>query len=197
VGRSAGLTPERVVAVAAELADQHGLGSLTLAQVAGRLGVKLPSLYNHVDGLTGLQRAIAALALAELRTALAEAAIGRAGDDAVHAVADAYRAYVLAYPGRYATIVRAPSPTDDTLQALSQSLVDVVVTVLAPYGLGDDDAIHAVRGLRSLAHGFASIEASGGFGIALDRDESFRRLVSAYVAGLRQMDGGKAGAKGS
>ncbi len=193
MGRSAGLTPERVVAVAAELADQHGLASLTLAQVAARLGVKLPSLYNHVDGLPGLQRAITALALAELRAALAEATIGRARDDAVLALAGAYRAYVLAHPGRYAAIVRAPTPTDAELLRLSQSLIEVVVAVLAPYGLSDDDAIHAVRGLRSLAHGFASIEAAGGFGMALDRDESFRRLVSAYLTGLRQIEGNEAG----
>lgn len=184
MGRSAGVTRERVLAVAAELADEHGLGALTLAQVAARLGVRLPSLYNHIDGLPGLQRGLAALAIGELTAALTKAAIGRAGDEAVHAIAGAYRAYVLAHPGRYAAAVRAPAADDAELQALSRASVEVVAAVLAPYGLADDDAIHAVRGLRSLAHGFATIEAAGGFGLALDRDESFRRLVAAYVAGL-------------
>ena len=184
MGRSAGLTRVQVVAVAADVADEVGLPALTLARVAARLGVKLPSLYNHVDGLPGLQRDITALAIGELTTVITRAAVGLARDDAVLAVAKTYRAYVLAHPGRYATIVRAPDPADAELQSLSRGLVEVVAAVLAPYGLADDDAIHAVRGLRSLCHGFASIEAAGGFGLALDRDESFRRLVAAYCAGL-------------
>lgn len=184
MARSVGLTREGVVAAAAELADEGGLQALTLAQVAARLGVRLPSLYNHVEGLPGLRRAIAALAIGELTAAITRAAVGRAGDEAVMAVAGAYRAYVLAHPGRYAATVPAPDPEDAELLALSRGPVEVVAAVLAPYGLADDDAIHAVRGLRSLAHGFASLEAAGGFGLALDRDESFRRLVAAYVAGL-------------
>jgi hypothetical protein len=35
-------------------------------------------------------------------------------------------------------------------------------------------------------HGFASLEAAGGFGMPLDRDESFRRLIATFVAGLEQ-----------
>ncbi|NTU85455.1 MAG: TetR/AcrR family transcriptional regulator [Chloroflexales bacterium] len=185
MARSVGLSCAQVVAVAAELADEHGLATLTLAQVAARLGVKLPSLYNHVDGLPGLRRDLAVLAVGELGEQLARSAIGRAGDAAVLAVARAYRAYVLAHPGRYAATVRAPAADDAELQRLSRRVVEVVVAVLAPYGLTDDDAIHAVRGLRSLAHGFATLEAAGGFGLALDRDESFERLVGAYIVGLR------------
>ena len=52
----AGVDRARVVEVAAKLADEVGLEALTLAQVAARLNVKLPSLYNHVDGLPGLRR---------------------------------------------------------------------------------------------------------------------------------------------
>jgi hypothetical protein len=33
-------------------------------------------------------------------------------------------------------------------------------------------------------HGFAALEAAGGFGKAVDRDASFRRLVEALAAGL-------------
>lgn len=186
MARSAGLTRERVVETAAALADRHGLASLTLAQVAAQLGVKLPSLYNHVDGLPGLQRELSALALRELAAVLGRAAIGKAGDEAAFAVAQAYRAYVLAHPGRYAATVRAPDPGDAELQALSGAVLEIVVAVFAPYAAADEDAIHAVRGLRSLAHGFATLEAAGGFGLAVDRDESFKRLAGAYLAGLRR-----------
>ncbi|MEV1143797.1 TetR family transcriptional regulator, partial [Micromonospora sp. NPDC049799] len=50
----AGLTPQTVVRAAADLADEVGLDRLTLAAVAARLGVALPSLYKHVRGADAL-----------------------------------------------------------------------------------------------------------------------------------------------
>ena len=44
MARSVGIDRGRVVAVGAELADAVGLDALTLAAVAARLSVKLPSL---------------------------------------------------------------------------------------------------------------------------------------------------------
>jgi WHG domain-containing protein len=40
-----------------------------------------------------------------------------------------------------------------------------------------------VRALRTAVHGFAALEAAGGFGRPLDRDASFRRLVDALARG--------------
>lgn len=183
--RRAGLTRAQVVAVAAELADTHGLEQVTLAQVAAQVGVRLPSLYNHVDGLPGLRRELTLLGLQRFGEAISRAAIGKAGDDAVLAVAQAYRRFVKEHPGIYAAIVQAPAPGDQALEQASRTVVEVVLAVLAPYGLEDQAAIHAVRGLRSLVHGFATLEAAGGFGLPLDRDASFLWLLHAYLAGIR------------
>jgi len=89
----AGLDTERVVDAASAIADADGLDAVTLARVAGGLGVRAPSLYNHVDGRAGLLRALALRGVRELTAALREAAIGRSGPDALAAAARAYRAY--------------------------------------------------------------------------------------------------------
>jgi AcrR family transcriptional regulator len=193
MARSVGVSRERVVAVAAELADAHGLDRLALAHVAARLGVRLPSLYNHIDGLPGLQRELALLGLRQLLQRLSHAAIGKAGDEAVMAIAQAYRSFVLARPGLYAATVAAAAPEDLPLQQASQAILDVLLAVLAPYGLDPQSAIHAIRGLRSISHGFATLELAGGFGLPLDRDESFIQLVHTYIAGLRRESGGGQG----
>ncbi len=65
----------------------------------------------------------------------------------------------------------------------------VLRAVLESYGLRGDEATHAIRGLRSLLHGFVSLEAAGGFGLPLDLDESFTRLVRVFAAGLPRHDG--------
>jgi AcrR family transcriptional regulator len=181
----AGLTPEVVGAEAARLADEVGYDRITLAAIADRFGVAVPSLYKHVDGLGGLQHSVSVLAVRELGAAL-DAAIGIAtGDDALRLLADAYRNYARAHPGRYAATIRAPDPDDGELKAASDAVLEVVFRVLSGYGLAGNDAIDATRALRAALHGFISLEAAGGFGMPRDVDRSYDRLIEALAAALR------------
>ncbi len=176
-----------VVQAAADLLDAEGVDALTLSRLAEQLGVQTPSLYNHVDGLPGLQRELARLNARQLGERLAEAAIGQAGPDGVLAVAQAFRAHIRAHPGLYLATVRASGnleAPDADLQAAERRVLDIVVAVVASLGLTGDDALHAVRGLRAVTHGFATLEIAGGFGMPLDLDESFRRLMSSLIRGL-------------
>jgi AcrR family transcriptional regulator len=180
----AGLSTAAVVAAAADLADADGLDGLTLARLAGAVGVRTPSLYNHVSGLDDVRRGVALVALREIGDALRDAAVGRARDDALVAMAHAYRAYAGAHPGRYAATQRAPAPDDEELVLVAAKAVDVLLAVLRGYGLEGDDAIHAARAVRSALHGFVTLEAGGGFGIPVELDESFDRMVAALARGL-------------
>jgi AcrR family transcriptional regulator len=182
----AGLSRPVVVAAAAELADESGFDRLTLAAIAARLGVRLPSLYKHIDSLDGLRRDVAVLAVTELGAAMSAAAIGRAGGDALSAVAAAYRDYGRRHPGRYAATVRAPAPDDVEHTAAAETVLRVVLAVLAGYGLAGDDAVDATRALRAALHGFVALEAGGGFGMPVDVDRSYTRLVDGFDATLRQ-----------
>lgn len=178
-----------VVEAAAALADDKGLENLSLTRLAERLGIRTPSLYNHVSGLEGLRRELALLGARELGRRLGRAAIGKTKDEAVFALAGTYRSFVGERPGLYAATVRSSwlrEPEDPELRAAEEEAVGIVLAVLASYGLEGEDALHAVRGLRSAVHGFATLEAAGGFGLGLDTDESFRRLLRAFVDGLRR-----------
>jgi AcrR family transcriptional regulator len=180
----AGLTRAVIAADAAELVDEIGWEQLTLAAVAGRFGVRQPSLYKHVAGLTELRRDISVLAGRELGAELATSAVGKSGQDAMMAMAEAYRTYAKKHPGRYAASVIAPTAGDVEYEQVGDAVLRTVAAVLAGYGLAGDDTIHAIRGLRALMHGFVSLEAAGGFAIPLDLDESYRRLVEGFSKSL-------------
>jgi len=180
----AGLTPVRVVAEAEVVADAVGLDRLTLAAVAGRLGVRLPSLYKHVDGMDGLRREIAVRAKNELGEAMARAAVGRAREDALTALAHAYRRWAKAHPGRCAATIRAPAPGDVDDEVASAMATQVVYDVLAGFGLGGVDAVVATRALRATLHGFVALESAGGFGLPVDVDRSFGRVVDGLVTAV-------------
>ena len=180
----AGLNTDRVVGAAAELADEVGPDQLTLAALAARLGVRQPSLYKHVASLDSLQQLIAKRGKAEIADVLGRAAIGLARDDALVAIAHAWRAWALDHPGRYQIAQRAPAPGDADHQAVADRTVQVIAAVMAGYGLVGDDAIDAIRAFRSALHGFVSLEANGGFGMPFSVDRSFGRLVHALVAAM-------------
>jgi AcrR family transcriptional regulator len=166
------------------MADEVGLSRLTLAALAKRLGVRQPSLYKHVDGMDDLQRSLALRAKHDLANVLARAAVGRQRDDAIDSISHAYRAWALEHPGRYAAAQRAPIPSDADDQAASQAVVQIVADVLAGYQLREDDAIDAIRALRSTLHGFVTLELGGGFGLPLDIDRSFAQLVRGLITAL-------------
>lgn len=178
----AGLTPAVVVAEASAVADESGLHQLTLASVAQRLGVALPSLYKHVRGLDDLQRQMAALALRELCDAVTKATVGKSRGDALRALAGAYWDYAHRHPGRYAATLRAPradDADDADAAAAARDLLDVVYAVLQGYGITGDDAVDATRTLRAVLHGYVALEAAGGFGMPNDVRHSFDRALDA------------------
>ncbi len=176
-----------VVQAAVELIKAEGPDALSLGRLAKQLDVQTPSLYNHIDGLPGLQRELALLSTRNLGERIGTAAIGKSGSTAVLAVAEAYRAYVKDHYGLYTMGVRSSehqTPIDVELQAAQERVVQIALAVVGSFGLQGEDALHAVRGLRSIVHGFATLEVAGGFGLPLDCDESFRRLVTAFINSL-------------
>lgn len=177
---------QRVLEVSLALADAHGFEAVTLASVAEQLGIRIPSLYNHVSGLPGLRYEMRLWGVRQLGETLRRAAVGRAGAEAILSVAHAYRAFALAHPGVYPATLRAAAADETDLAAASEDVLAVVLAILEPYGFSPDETLHVVRALRSLLHGFVALEIAGGFGLALDRDESFRRLLQVFVEGLRR-----------
>lgn len=183
------LDKNTVIQAAVELVNADGMQALTLGRLAGELGIQTPSLYNHIDGLPGLQKDMAVLNAKLLADRLSEAAVGKSGSDLFMEVAQAFRNYVKEYAGLYMSTLRSSGTQDvqdEDLVREEERAVKIGTTVMASLGLKGKDAIHALRAFRSTVHGFATLEVAGGFGLPLECDESFRRLVTALSAGLQQ-----------
>ncbi|HEX4402120.1 MAG TPA: TetR-like C-terminal domain-containing protein [Galbitalea sp.] len=177
----AGLSEDRVVEEAEFLSDAGE--PVTLVVLARRLGVQVPSLYKHVAGLDDLNRLVSTRAKLELASVLERATVGRAGTDAVSAVARAYRRWAVEHPGRYATTLRAPDPADAADVAAGARAIQVIFDALSAFGLDGDDAIDATRYIRATLHGFVALDAAGGFALP-DLDRSFERLVAVLQHSL-------------
>lgn len=185
--RKNALDQASVVQAAAELINREGASALTLNRLAEELGIQPPSLYNHIQGLAGLLRELEILNAQRLAECLVEAAIGQAGPVGLLRLAQAYREYIKKNPGLYAIGLRSSgmqSEPDSRMQDAEARALHVVMALLATLGLGGEEALHAARGLRSAVHGFATLEIAGGFGLPLNLDESFRRLIESLISGF-------------
>jgi AcrR family transcriptional regulator len=181
----AGLNTAEVVASGAELADEAGIGSVSLAALAARLGVKAPALYKHVDGIGDLQHRIATLAMTELGDALRDALQGRSGPDAIGALFTALRSYITEHPGRYCATTGADlQGEDDPLLAAATRVIVSVRAILSGYGIQPDELDHAIRMLRCMIHGYALLQAANAFHWDNDPDESVAWMVRFVDAGL-------------
>lgn len=181
----AGLTPERLALAGAELADEVGFDQVTVSALARRFDVKVASLYSHVKNSHDLKTRIALVALEELADRGAAALAGRAGKDALTALANVYRDYAREHPGRYEA---ARFRLDPEAAAASAGRRHSAMSraVLRGYDLTEPDQTHAVRLLGSVFHGFVSLEAAGGFShSAPDSQESWSRILDALDALLR------------
>jgi len=178
------LTPALVVDTAADLADELGLDAVTMTRVAEALGVRQPALYRHVASHGELTRSLSLRARYLLASRLAEAGVGQAGDDAVRAMAHAWRGFVQDHPGLYEATDRCPSVDDTELEAAIARLVELLSKALDSYGLDQVTRVTIGNSLRSAIHGFCHLESNREHPLAHDLDTSFDQLIDLLCAGI-------------
>jgi len=180
------LTPESVTEAGAALVDEIGFDHLSMGLLAERLGVRAPSLYKHVSSQADLAHRIAVLALTELGDVIRDATQGRAGSDALAAGAQAMRTWVQEHLGRYAAGNAArPTGPDDPLLPAADRVLASWSAMLRGYQLDPGQEIHALRLLRSVLHGFVTLEVAGGFQIDTPVNDSFTWMIDFIDRGLQ------------
>lgn len=186
--RAPKLSRESIVAAALNFLDREGWDSLTVNALATALGTKGPSLYNHVDSLDDLRRAVRMHVIDDILQMLSTVAAGRTRDDAVMAMASAYRSYAHHHPGRYSAFTRTPLGGDDPeFTAASHAAAAPVISVLSSYGLEGEDAFYAALEFWAALHGFVLLEMTGVMGAGgakVDTDVVFSDMVLRLAAGM-------------
>ncbi|GAB3005406.1 TetR/AcrR family transcriptional regulator [Mycobacterium bourgelatii] len=184
--RPAKLSREGIVDGALTFLDREGWDSLTINALATQLGTKGPSLYNHVDSLEDLRRAVRIRVIDDIITMLNRVGEGRARDDAVLVMAGAYRSYAHHHPGRYSAFTRMPLGGEDPEYAeATRAAAAPVISVLSSYGLDGEEAFYAALEFWSALHGFVLLEMTGVMD-DIDTDAVFTDMVLRLAAGMER-----------
>lgn len=173
-----------VIETALDVVDEGGVDDLALARVADDLGVQSSALYNHVEGLDGLRHQVAVRASGNLADALLRSAVAKSGEDAVRAIAFAYRQFALDHPGQHASTLLVPAEADDDLETAQRAIVDVIARVLESCGLVCEEATRHASVVWSAIHGFVALEATESFPGPSNTDETLGCLIELVLAGL-------------
>ena len=187
MARRAKIDLEIILQKATEMIDERGLDYLSFSLLAKELEIRPPSLYNHVDSLDDLKQLLAIQGLKGLYEYMLHAGIGKSGDAAIHSISRAYVEFVRKHPGLYIAATRIPHSLNEEFAHHQHEILQLVLRILAIYELSEDMAIHIVRGLRSILHGFTSLEQIGGFGMPLDIDQSLTILLNTFIEGIHSM----------
>ena len=176
------LTKDDVITTAAEIADKHGLDHVTLKAVAEHLGIRTPSLYNHISSLDDLLREIAHRGMRAMNTNMTQAAVGVSGTAAVRAVSLAYFDYLIAHPGVYETIQWAVWHGNAETAAIFGEYRALLEKIIASCGVKDAGTGAATDLLTGFLHGYCTLQ----LGIALkDSNAAAQSIVSAIDTVMR------------
>lgn len=187
--RAARLSRDAIVNAALTFLDRDGWDSLTINALATQLGTKGPSLYNHVHSLDDLRRTVRMRVVGDIIDMLNTVGQGRTRDDAVMAMASAYRSYAHHHPGRYSAFTRMPLGGDDPeFTEATRAAATPVISVLASYGLEGEDAFYAALEFWSAMHGFVLLEMTGVMH-GIDTDTVFTDMVLRLASGMELRSG--------
>jgi AcrR family transcriptional regulator len=180
------LSRDSIVNAALTFLDREGWDALTINALAMQLGTKGPSLYNHVNSLEDLRRTVRMRVVGDIIEMLTTVGEGRTRDDAVTAMASAYRSYAHHHPGRYSAFTRMPLGGDDPeFTEATRAAAAPVISVLASYGLDGDNAFYAALEFWSAMHGFVLLEMTGAM-TGIDTDVVFTDMVMRLASGMER-----------
>jgi AcrR family transcriptional regulator len=184
--RPARLSRDSIVNAALTFLDREGWDALTINALANQLGTKGPSLYNHVQSLDDLRRTVRMRVVGDIIDMLKTVGQGRTRDDAVTAMASAYRSYAHHHPGRYSAFTRMPLGGDDPeFTDATRAAAAPVISVLASYGLDGEEAFYAALEFWSAMHGFVLLEMTGAMN-GIDTDAVFTDMVVRLATGMER-----------
>jgi AcrR family transcriptional regulator len=184
--RPARLSRDSIVNAALTFLDREGWDALTINALATQLGTKGPSLYNHVLSLDDLRRTVRMRVVGDIIDMLNTVGQGRTRDDAVIAMASAYRSYAHHHPGRYSAFTRMPLGGDDPeFTEATRAAAAPVISVLGSYGLNGENAFYAALEFWSAMHGFVLLEMTGAMN-GIDTDAVYSDMVMRLASGMER-----------
>ncbi len=180
-----GISKDIILAKAIEIIERKEAPTISMRELAEELEIKTPSLYNHVKSMNELFIDVSRYAAEELRQTQFAAIKGKQRDEALSALAVAYRSFAKEHVGLYKVTVSLSNLQGDILTQIAATIAEPIFLVLSKYELNEEQSIHWQRILRSIIHGFLTQEEAGFFRhYPVSVEISYQIAIRCFLNGL-------------
>ena len=178
------ISREEILEAALTLLESDGPTTLSMRNLATKLGVNASSLYHHFSGKEVLEAALAEEGARLFLERLEAATQEQSSAQTIETTAITYLAFSYERPALY-DLIMAPRPPAKAEAGASKDLWNFVLAQVGGVtGRGDNTA--AAVAFWSFLHGFISLERSGLFGLSGARG-GLEVGLGALLAGLSQI----------
>lgn len=183
-----GIDKDTIIIRAAQLANEVGIENVTLKILADDLGVKSPSLYNHIGGLEDLKKQIMIYGWKQMEERMIRSAIGVSGYEAIKAGCYAFYHYAIENPGIFnAMLWYNKFQSKDNMEATA-GLFPVLFKITASLDISEENCNHIIRTLCGFLEGFSLLVNNGAFGNPISIEESFEISVNVLIEGIKSLE---------
>ncbi len=142
-------------------------------------------LAERISTIPEMRRFLAVKGYRELRQLIESNIAGKTGADALRAAMRSMRRYALDRPGMTAATFRTPETDSPEWRAAQAELAGVMLVILSQLGVKGEQALHALRILRSFVRGFVLHEMGASFLEPLEHEQSYAIGIDILIEGLR------------
>ena len=186
-----GINKDTIVAKAIEIIERTKTPAISMREIADELGIKTPSLYNHIKSMNELFIAVSFYAAEELKQIQLASIKGKGREEALFALAAAYRKFAKEHTGLYKVTIALPNLPEDILAQAAAAIADPIFLVLQKFEQSEEQSIHWQRILRSIIHGFLMQEEAGFFQHhPANVETSYQMAIRCFINGLHAGIGG-------
>lgn len=181
----AGLTREKVIEKAAELADERGIDGVTITTLAEYLGIRKPSLYNHIEGPEDVRTQIMLYGWRYLSRQAVEEIRTEEPYEALKEYARQVYRYAQEHPGVFEAMLWYNTYENEEFREVTEGLYRFFFAQTDKLRIDREAANHLLRTYRAFVEGFLLLVIHDSFGNPLSVKESFELSLEVLVSGMK------------
>lgn len=179
-------TKATVIQVASDIVDKDGLYKLSLKAVAEGLGIRTPSLYNHIASLDDLLREVAHKGMRIMNEQMIQAAIGTVGDSAIKSICIEYFKFMIIHPGIYETIQWAIWHETSETSEILDNYKALLVKIIHSCNLNQNKADEIMNLIIGVLHGYTTMQLGAAIADPKATELGLLEAIDTVLLGIHQ-----------
>lgn len=181
-----GLSKEEIIEKAAMLANEKGLSYLTVTSLAEHLGIKKPSLYNHMKTIDDIHKGIMIYGWKRVSEGIVQEITSDDAKENLRLYGKKFYKFAMENPGVFEAMLWYNKYSGDALMDATEGLYKFFFAQTDSLGIDRTTANHLMRTYRSFLEGFIMLQIHNSFGNPISIKKSFDVSMNVLISGMEE-----------